>query len=310
MVRSWPADPVLRAARTRKGDENAVQAAGQERPARVGGLPGHDDDVDGVAQLRRTRGEPPDPGSVRGEGRQLLRHVQRSVQWRPQRADPRGVRRVRPPPLRGDDEVHQHPVQRNGPAHPRPSQRRREPQEEHGAFGRREPEAPRRGLHRSPLDSLLGVQHRHRGRDAQRERPRAAGQGPALRPVQHAGLGGGARPDRGRAAGLGADLGPAVPVQPGLAGSGIRDHPLRPRPRHQRERVLAAGRRLPDRQVHAGRRHGEPALRQRVLEAGRLPVRREGVRDRPQGGRGRRPPRNQLGRGGAGLGAGTAACCR
>ena len=63
-------------------------------------------------------------------------------------------------------------------------------------------------------------------------------------------------PDGGRAARLGADLRTAVPVQPGLEGPGARGHSLRPRARHQRQRLLAAGRRLPDRQVHAGRQHG------------------------------------------------------
>ncbi|MXW56222.1 MAG: aldo/keto reductase [Gemmatimonadales bacterium] len=67
--------------------------------------------------------------------------------------------------------------------------------------------------------------------------------------------------------------------------------------------LLAAGRRLPDRQVHARRQHGEPTLRQRVLQTTDLPVRREGVRHRPQGGRDRRPSRNQFGRGGPGVGA-------
>ena len=43
-------------------------AAGKERAPRVGGLPGHHDDVDGVAQLRRTRGEPPDPEAFADRG--------------------------------------------------------------------------------------------------------------------------------------------------------------------------------------------------------------------------------------------------
>ena len=79
--------------------------------------------------------------------------------------------------------------------------------------------------------------------------------------------------------------------------------PCAPRPRNQHERLLAAGRRLPDRQVHAWRQHREPTLRQRVLQTTDLPVRRESVRHRPQGGRDRRPPRNQLGRSGTGMGS-------
>ncbi len=287
------------------GKHDAIQATGKERSARVGSLPGDDDDVHGVTRLRGARGESPHPGDVRRPWRQLLRHGQRGVQRGPQRADPGGVRCSGSPSLRSDDEVHQHPLQRSGPEHSGPPQRRGQSQEEHGAFGRGQPETPRHRLHRPAVDSLLGVQHRHRGRDAQRQRPRATGQDPALRPLQHARLGGGSGPDGGRTAGLGAGLGVAVPVQPDLEGSGVRDHSLRSSPRHQRERLLAARGRIPDRQVHAGRRRGGPTVRQRALQAGGLPVRREGLRDRPQGGRGRRQARNQLCRGRVGVGAGS-----
>ncbi|MXZ70731.1 MAG: hypothetical protein F4Z04_04375 [Acidobacteria bacterium] len=96
--------------------------------------------------------------------------------------------------------------------------------------------------------------------------------------------------------GWGPYLGAAVPVQPAHEGPGVRGHSVRPSPGHQRECVLAARGRFPDRQVHAGRQHGEPAVRQRVLEPIRFSVRREGLRYRPPGRPDRRPPRSCPGR--------------